>query len=83
MARTPLDVEVAKERFRQAAERLGDNALGSLFSKSTRSNPWAMVGAAAMGLLLGRNTRSSRGMQAALPWLLRLLGPFLGRQREA
>ena len=70
-----LDVEVAKERFRRAAERLGDQTLGALFHKSPAVALWTMVGAAGLGLLLGRN----RGLLRAL---VRIAAQLVSQEEE-
>jgi hypothetical protein len=82
MARA-LDLEEAKERFRQAAEKLGDQTLGAFLNTPARSAVWAAVGAAGLGVLLGRGGGLRKTLLAALPMLLQLAGQLETKENDA
>ena len=77
-----LSVEEAKERFRQAADRLGEQAFGFL-GKSANTKWWTLAGTAGLGLLLGRNSTILRILRAALPVLLQVAGQADEQEEES
>jgi hypothetical protein len=65
-----LDVDLAKERLRQAADEVSDQVAEKLIGRSPNSMMAAVGIAAGIGLLLGRSGRMLNVVQAALPTLL-------------
>lgn len=66
-----LEVDQAKRRLREAADRLGEETAFTLLRWSPRATLRTVAVAAVVGLVLGRNGRLFRVIRDILPGLLR------------
>ncbi len=72
MAGTKVDLERAKERFRQAADQFGSHAFDSLLNGSPVKTAAIIGGAAVLGILLGRSRRFTDLLKLAVPAVIQL-----------